>query len=126
VARIEDRSHDGLSRRHDAQPAADLETADLAGSAAARARPVGRHEREGAEVSETPHKAGFPAFGPLSLEELAVMVQAAMVDGRWADTGLGTHAAAYLNTLEYRDSSLNTLAAYEYVLGLFCVESTPT
>jgi hypothetical protein len=28
----------------------------------------------------------FPAGGPLSLEELAIMVQAAMADGRWAHT----------------------------------------
>jgi site-specific recombinase XerC len=50
------------------------------------------------------------------------MVRAAMVDGRWADTQLGEYAAAYLDALEYEEASTNTLAAYEHVLALFCVE----
>jgi site-specific recombinase XerC len=35
---------------------------------------------------------------------------------------VGTHAAAYLDALEYEEASPNTLTAYEHVLSLFCVE----
>jgi hypothetical protein len=62
------------------------------------------------------------AAAPLPLEEIAAIFRAAMADGRWADTSLGGHVAAYLDALEYADAAVNTLLAYEQVLARFAVE----
>jgi site-specific recombinase XerC len=58
----------------------------------------------------------------LTPKELAVMVRAAVLGGRWGDSPIGEQVDAYLDALEYAESSTNTLLAYEYVLGLFAVE----
>ena len=58
----------------------------------------------------------------LTLGDLAAMLRAAMSDGRWSETSLGAHVAAYLDALEYAEASVHTLAAYEHVLALFTVE----
>jgi hypothetical protein len=58
----------------------------------------------------------------LTLERAAAIVREALVDRRYGETPLGEHVVAYLDALEYADSSLNTLLAYEHVLGLFAVE----
>lgn len=58
----------------------------------------------------------------LTLQELAVMVRAAVLEGRWGDSPIGEQVEAYLDALEYEDASTNTMLAYEHVLGLFAVE----
>jgi site-specific recombinase XerC len=58
----------------------------------------------------------------LTLPELALMLREAVADGRWKDTRLGEYAGGYLDSLRYAEMSQHTLSAYEYVLGLFCVQ----
>jgi hypothetical protein len=60
----------------------------------------------------------------LTPKELAVMVRAAVLGGRWGDSPIGEQVDAYLDALEYAESSTNTLLAYEYVLG-FLPSSMP-
>ena len=58
----------------------------------------------------------------LTLQELAAMLRDAVRERRWGDTPIGEQVEAYLDALEYAEASLNTLSAYEHVLGLFAVE----
>lgn len=50
------------------------------------------------------------------------MLRDAVRERRWGDTPIGEQVEAYLDALEYAGASLNTLSAYEHVLGLFAVE----
>ena len=71
---------------------------------------------------KSPHVADTSSPTVLQLAEAAAIVRAALADRRYGETPLGEHVVAYLHALEYGEASLNTLAAYEYVLGLFAVE----
>ena len=65
---------------------------------------------------------GVGGTSALTLADAARMMRDAMRDRRWEGTALGEHVVAFLDALEYRDASMNTLLAYEHVLGLFAVE----
>jgi site-specific recombinase XerC len=58
--------------------------------------------------------AGALTLGPRRFSARPRLI-GALVRLRWA-------SIAYLDALEYEDAATNTLAAYEYVLGLFAVE----
>jgi len=73
-------------------------------------------------VSEFPHVADIQSGGDLTLERAAAILRDALADRRFGETPLGEHVVAYLDALEYSDAALNTLAAYEQVLGLFAIE----
>jgi integrase/recombinase XerC len=60
--------------------------------------------------------------GGLTLADAALMIREAVRDRRFGDTELGAHVVDYLDSLEYAEASLNTLLAYEQVLGAFAVE----
>jgi integrase len=66
--------------------------------------------------------AGTSSTDALPLALAARIVREALTDRRFGETPLGEHVVAYLDGLEYADSSLNTLLAYEHVLGLFAIE----
>ena len=58
----------------------------------------------------------------LTLPDLARMMRAAMRERRWGETPIGERVGDYLDALEYAGASVNTLDAYEHVLGLFALE----
>ena len=73
-------------------------------------------------MSDFPHVADISAGESLTLAQAAGILRQALVDRRFGETPISEHVVAYLDSLEYADAQLNTLLAYEHVLGLFAVE----